>query len=439
MEEKKITENQSPQQDPETLKEEIIKIGNELEKGKKILSSLENFAEKFKNLRDLLDDEEDGVETNLDWIKRNAKESEELKKTSERHLNDISERVNSLKDRIALMDKTHEEFLKIEGKISERTQTIEGLTSTSESLKNDIERTKQESQNRLSEIAALLEDVRKKVGDMDGAYSDFLKIKGSIEDENHGLKSMLHFVQDIQANSLRLRDEIANFCDQSKEYMSTIRSNFNTSNELKSKIEKNLEDSNGIKQQVQEVANLVIDTGFGNSFQNRAAALLSNYKLWRIIFLGSVVLLALFLWLLFGRFDSIPDAKVILFRITLTSPLLFLIYFSASQYGKERDLNEKYEFKAVTAAAVRNHTKFLKDEFITDDGESNAAEDFAISVFKTIYKEPYDQENLKKIQDQIRALEKDNKVQSKIELAELIETIKRLKSIIPDDEFKKIL
>lgn len=445
MEEKEVTSNQDLGQDYDQIKEEITKIKNEIDKGRNVLSEIESFADKFKILRDLLDDKEDGAEVNLEWVKRNAEESEELNKASEIHLKDISERVNPIKEKIALMEKAHEDFLLIQGKINERTQTIEGFTSTSESFKNDVERIKQESQSRLSEITDLLEGVRKKVGDMDGAYTDFLKIKSSIEDENHGLKAMLHFVQDIQINSLRLRDEITNFCDQSKDYMSTIRSNFNTSNDLRSKIQKNLDDSDNIKNQVQEVANLVIDTGFGNSFQNRAKALLENYKLWRWIFFISVILLSVFLYFLFKDKDPnlIPEAKVIIFRVALTSPLLFLIWFSASQYGKERDLNEKYEFKAVTAAAVRNHTKFLKDEFVSNGGDSRLAENFAISVFKTIYKEPYNQANtrakLKKMQDQIDALKKGEKDQNKTKISETVEAIQKLKSIIPDDEFKKIL
>jgi hypothetical protein len=438
--------NNSSDQESQKINQDFKRLKNEIDQAKKILSDLEDFSKKFQSLRDLLDNEDDGIETNLDWVKRSAKESENLKKASEEHLSSISEKITSIKEKINFMDKAHEEFLVIQGKIGERTQTIEGFTSTSEGLKNDIERIKQDSQSKLSEIGNLLDSVKNKIAEMDGAYHDFLGIKGKIEDENHGLSAMLRFVEEIKEKSVGLRNEITSFYDQSKNYLKDIRSNHETSNDLKTKIQKNLDDSNGIKQQVQEVADLVVDTGFVNSFQKRAKALLDNYKLWRLIFLGSVILLALLLWLLFGSFDSIPDAKVILFRITLTSPLLFLIYFSASQYSKERDLNEKYEFKAVTAAAVRNHVKFLTDEFEndSDEGSSKTAEDFAVNVFKMIYKEPYHQSDsrkkLQKIDSRIKELEKGDKTQNKIGIKEAVDSIEYLKSLIPDQEsFKKVV
>jgi uncharacterized protein YoxC len=117
------------------------------------------------------------------------------------------------------MDKAHEEFLVIQGKIGERTQTIEGFTSTSAGLKNDIERIKQDSQKKLSEIGNLLDSVKNKMAEMDGAYHDFLGIKGKIEDENHGLNAMLRFIEEIQEKSIGLRNEITSFYDQSKNYL----------------------------------------------------------------------------------------------------------------------------------------------------------------------------------------------------------------------------
>ena len=309
------SDNSSDQQFQKT-DQDFEKLKNEIDQAKKILSDLEDFSKKFQSLRDLLDNKEDGVETNLDWVKRSAEESEKLKKASEGHLNSISEMITSINEKISFMDKAYEDFLIIQGEIGKTTHTIIDFSSTSEGLKNDIEIIKQDSQNKLSEIGNLLDSVnnkiaemdsvKNKIAEMDSAYHNFLGIKVKIEDENHGLGAMFRFVEEIKEKSIGLRNE--------------IRSNHETSDDLRIKIQKNLDDSNGIKQQVQEVADLIVDTGFGNSFQKRAKELLDNYKLWRIIFLSSVIILALFLWILFGSFDAIPDAKVILFRITLTSP-----------------------------------------------------------------------------------------------------------------------
>ena len=90
--------------------------------------------------------------------------------------------------------------------------------------------------------------------------------------------------------------------------------------------------------------------------------------------------------------------------------------------------------------------KFLTDEFKNDSDEANSktAEDFAVNVFKMIYKEPYKQnDSIKKIQKldgRIRELEKVNKTQNKISAKEEVNSIEYLKSIIPDQEsFKKVM
>ncbi len=433
----------------EELKKDIQEFGDlkkEIQKAKKILSELEDFSKKFLLARDLLDSQDDGMEVNLEWAKKSAKESEDFKKSAEASYNDILEKINSIKEKIDIVDKAHGEFLVIQGKIGERTQTIEVLSSTSESFKNDIEKIKQDSQIKLSEIVTLFDSAKGKIDDMDGAYQDFLRIKGKIEDENDGLNAMLNFVAEIRQNSKKLRDEITTFYDQSKDCLKSIRSNQVTSDELKSLIQKNLDDSNAIKGQVQEVAALVTDTGFANAFQKRAEALLKNYQLWRITLVISVILLAIFLVIFFKDVVGAPDLNYLIFRITLTSPLLFLIWFSAAQYGKERDLNEKYEFKAVAAAVVRNHIKFLVEELENnpdeDDG-SGAAKKFAIDVFKMIYKEPYRKNDfrgrLQKLENKIGVMERGDKSQNKFGIKDAFDSIQHLKSLIPDEDFKKIV
>ena len=63
-------------------------------------------------------------------------------------------------------------------------------------------------------------------------------------------------------------------------------------------------------------------------------------------------------------FNSIGNEFVkFLFRITVTSPAVFLIWFSAAQFSKERYVLEQYEYKTSTAIAINSYAKLLKDRF----------------------------------------------------------------------------
>ena len=90
--------------------------------------------------------------------------------------------------------------------------------------------------------------------------------------------------------------------------------------------------------------------------------------------------------------------------------------------------------------------KFLTDEFEndSDDGNSKTAEDFAVNVFKMIYKEPYNQSDFKKklqkMESKIKALEGGDKTQNKTSIKEAVDSIEQLKSFITDQEvFKKVV
>lgn len=50
-------------------------------------------------------------------------------------------------------------------------------------------------------------------------------------------------------------------------------------------------------------------------------------------------------------------------KLALSAPFIYFLYFITKQYSHERDLEEKYAFKALISQTINNNTKLLKDEF----------------------------------------------------------------------------
>lgn len=81
-----------------------------------------------------------------------------------------------------------------------------------------------------------------------------------------------------------------------------------------------------------------------------------------------------------------------IFKLATLSPLIFFISYASIQYSRERDLQERYAFKASIAQSLPAYTKLMKDEFFGDDQPNTRKDDlidFAFESVRKIYKEPF--------------------------------------------------
>lgn len=113
---------------------------------------------------------------------------------------------------------------------------------------------------------------------------------------------------------------------------------------------------------------------------------------WAIAFLGSVITLIVFAWSIkLGLPTSTPSEiwSYLLFRIPLASPLIWLGWFSAIQYGNVLRLKEDYAFKEATSmafAGYRDHMEHLREVDDTDAG--NALNKLALVTISILGNDP---------------------------------------------------
>ncbi len=407
----------------EDLKNNLEKIKSEYNQAKKILDNIKDFSDDFERLKIQLRDENDGVNTNFNILKLRRDEINNIKELSQNTLNEIGNNLEKVKTNIESMQAAYNVFSEIKGKITGRNDEIDGLLNTTKSLKDDVERIKTEAQQTLENIKNTFAAVEQKIQEIQNAYNEFLQIKGKIDDENTGLKAVFSIVQDLQQKSQSLFKEIQSFRDQAKDLLSDINKNKDETDKIKNIISENLKVAQDSREEISNIADLITDTGFANAFQKRSKALFWGYIIWGIVFLVAVIVLAIFLYSLFKNINGdIPELRVVIYRLSLTSPLLFLIGFSMRQYAKERDLHEKYVFKATTATVIRNHIKFL----VETSGSYKNFSEFILTVFSTLYKVPYEETE-----------GKDGRPESdEIKLS----LTKELKTLITDDSiFERVL
>ncbi|MBY0309921.1 hypothetical protein K2Q16_02110 [Patescibacteria group bacterium] len=356
---------------------------------------------------------------------------ENAKNNSTTHITAIKGDLERAESVLASIENGLNEFATLQGEVKGKSGEISTLLTAATSLHNDIDTLKKAAQQRLLSIEDLLAQVQSKIDQMQKAYEGFLVVYGKISDEKTGLEAILANSTNLQKKSGALFIEIQSFRDESLKYLEEIKANKTISDTLRIEIQDNLEIAKSRRDEVEKITNLITDTGFANAFQQRERMLRVTAVVWLAVFVLSVIGLSFVLLYVFNGLDSVPELRVLIYRLTLTSPLLLLIGFSIRQYGIERRLNEKYAFKAARAVVMREHTNFLIEEIKRTDVPTGQ---FIRESMASLYSEPFEGYSPQ------RNSSSQNDVQEKsegLDIDDIITKAKELKEIVPDNETLK--
>lgn len=429
----------------ESFKEELDKIRADYNRAKRLLENIQAYNNTFVALKSRLEDEENGIDANVERVNILAKRTEGYEKQSKSLLEEISTDLQKVKERIVSMQEAYTQFSEIKGKITSVNGEIDSLVNTSRSLFKDIEIIKNDAQKTLENVKNIFTEVQSKIQNMQTAYDEFARIKGNIEDEESGLEAIFNEVKNLQKKSQLLFTEIQSFRDESSKLLESIKSNREESDVMKKNIDENLNFSKDKKKEIEDITGLLIDATFSETFERRKREIedrLYSFSSWKTIFFVSTIFLVFLVILPFTPWVTLDNDNLLRYlinRVFYATPLIFLIAFSASQYSKERDLSEKYAFKAASSAAVRSHIEFLIKTFGV---KKEDILEFAKDTFIKIYKEPYDvsdNKKLKNLEDKVKALSKNNGKDSdkKLDLEEVIASTKELKELFVDESLLK--
>jgi len=110
-----------------------------------------------------------------------------------------------------------------------------------------------------------------------------------------------------------------------------------------------------------------------------------NFWKWAVTIMGGltfVIVLAIFTNL-FGILGDIPtnyNWELIIVNFIKSTPFFFLLYYSISQYNKERNFQEEYAFKSASALTIKAYSDILIDDANKDQ--------LILKAVYNIYKSP---------------------------------------------------
>jgi hypothetical protein len=286
----------------------------------------------------------------------------------------------------------HSRIIELKTAAEGQATSLKEILNAATSIKLQIDELHSLAQDAKTIIDSINQDSNNKKNDINDYYNAFLKLKQRIDDSETGIASTLTKATEFFGQISKINTDASTTKEEVLTYKIKSEGLLNESVQLKTEIATNLTESQRLKTEIGKILDLVRDTGLANSFdQRRKRSQVSSLIALGIITLG-VIISAISIYNTFltregqDLFNTIKNDYIkFLLRITLTAPGVFMAWFGASQYSKERYFLEQYEFKTAAALALENYTKLLKDNYTEKEKEIF---DLNLELIRSVYKEP---------------------------------------------------
>lgn len=425
-----------------SLEEQLQRVKSNLTKVKSAVEKLDKYLENFEAIRNKLDDPYDWLEKNLEWSTSQKNQINELHSEASNTLQNLKRQVEETSGQIVSVEQLIESTKKQATESQITSKEISELKSSSTNNTNSIASLLNKSQDWFNTINTLLDNAKSNVEEIKQFLETFNLLKSQIEDKENGFETVIQAVNENLTQSDSLLKQIETIRTNSNKNLVEIEKEKETIQWISKEISDIREDSEKDRQEIAKYLDIASDASFAESFNKRKIELSNNAKLWRKIYLWAIIWLVIYLFIVFWSsifWNTIPGLEESIFRLTLSSPIIFLIWFSGLEYSKNRGNEEKYAFKFATSTVFRNHIKFMLKEFWEDKKDSVL--ETTQKIIDMLYTPTYSsEEKLSEIEKNIiKTHFKDtsaNKTKKEVlpNFDELIDRAKKIKDIIWTDQ-----
>lgn len=391
------TPKQNPQQE---LKEKLKQTRTTFTHAKKLLSEIEASYNKFLTLRDTLNDKNNGVQANQDWLAARKNDISEILKSASTKLTELETTASSVSTSVNDINTKYSTFKGLSDQVFSKTDGLDAvlkatrrLKKSTDSLASKIATDADTASTKLTTITDTTEKVVK-------AYDDFVEKKNLIDNEENGFEAQLRrateyadSIQDAKTKSESALVSITKFKDQSDELVGQIK-------ETKKSVDDFQKESQTLTADIRNTLNKATQFTLSQALQDRANSYRNQMYFWAMLQAIAVVALTYAVYRIFDalflsgsyeqnleRLQEGPTLISVTSKFLFTTPLIFAVYYTTSNFRHARDLRDKYAWKETVAKNFQNYIKLLKDEF-KDEGYDEERFNFSMETIRSIYAEP---------------------------------------------------
>lgn len=429
---------------PNTPEEELQWMENKFKQVKSTVKDLESFLKKFEDIRVKLDDENDWLEVNLERAKEKKEKIDEL-------YSEASQTVKNLKTEIDTKSKElneTEQLLKIAKQNFNESESVKNeildFKNSSKTNSNAINSFLNKSQTNSDNIDSLLKKAGTDVENIQNFLATFNDLKWEIEDKENGFEATIWKINEDINEADWLLLEIRGILNNSNKNLTEIENEKKIVQENSEKVKEFKLKSEEDYKEIKKYLDIASDASFSESFKDRKEEHSNSATIWmRALFISIWVLLIILIVMFWNNIffgEWIPTIESTLFRISLSSPLLFFIWFAWSEYSKSKKNEEKYAFKFTSSSVFRNHIKFMLENF-WEDRKWEVLETTQ-NIIEMLYTPTYpSEEKLSKTEKEILEsyTNKKWKKSSQQNFDDTMNRIQKIKEIWFDSEILKII
>ncbi len=300
-------------------------------------------------------------------------------------------------NRIEQLNKEADDILgQIKTKKSEVDTLFGKIATIADSVKIDTDKTKKILESKVIDldgkiatvatkegsIDTLLQQAQTKTSEIEALNQKLLDLKTKIEDPTSGVEFVISKINTDNQITFEKSTEATKMVE-------TISKLEIDAKNLDEQIKKNKEQIEGYKKEIEIMYGFITGSGLSHSFSERQDTLQGRVSFWQWATIISVLILGGILYFIYSHplSSGANWIEMFLYKITYSSPGIFLVWFSALQYSRSQRLMESYAFKAATAKALENYTEVLERRFGDVEYKKDIL-DFVLSSMKDIYQHP---------------------------------------------------
>lgn len=387
----------TPQQE---IKEKLRQARLSYNQAKKLITDVEKSHAKFITIRNTLQDKQNGVEANKTWLAKQRDDITAVLKDATTKLGTLETTASTVNDSVKDIDTQYAKFKPLAEQVFDTNDGLDAVLKATRRLKKATGDLAKKIESDADNAGKKLEVITRTTEEVDKAYTDFIEKKNRIDDEENGFEAQLRRateyatgVQEAKTKSESALVSITKFKDQSDELVGQIKDSKTTVDTYKT-------ESETLTKDIRNTLNKVTQFTLSKALQDRTKSFSRQMWFWSILQVIAIAALTYAVYLIFhvlfiGTPDhpaistdaSKADLLTIVSKFLFTTPLIFAVYVTTSNFRHARDLRDRYAWKETVAKNFQNYIKLVKDEFKDGKYEEERFK-FSMDTVRSIYTEP---------------------------------------------------
>ena len=223
-----------------------------------------------------------------------------------------------------------------------------------------VEKAKEEGERNaltLQTIVASHQGVKNKVDEVMLWHESIQKQSSELTDIHKNVAGLDKDIRKFASQFQQLNKKTTELAERSSKDQEAIQSQYSDFAQIHSDISKSREEHKAFLEQIKDTLGDANRMGMAASFKARKDELQNQQLGWQIVFVLTMLMIFFTVWGYVIPKIGNGQASDLMMEIALVSPLVWLGWFAAKQYGYISKIREDYAFKSAAAMAYEGYKK----------------------------------------------------------------------------------